>query len=155
MSESKALLDCLDAAIWELGEAFKDLPDGDAWKRAHPNLLSVGENAAHIAYWEATTFLGEGVQSPLVTKAASYYTTNVGNGYSLPLTSQEIYDEVVRIHGLCKDSFLAADPELDVENENRGWTWRQALQYQGFHIAYHTGQIYSVRHLLGHQTVDN
>ncbi len=34
-------------------------------------------------------------------------------------------------------------------------TWGNLVQYQVFHVAYHTGQIYSVRHLLGHETEDN
>jgi uncharacterized damage-inducible protein DinB len=34
-------------------------------------------------------------------------------------------------------------------------TWGANLRYMVFHVAYHTGQIYSARHFLGHETPDN
>lgn len=146
----------LDTAVWEMGEGFKGLPDEDVWKRSDPRLLSVGEIAAHVAHWEAQTFFGDGFESPLAQPAARYYTTHAGEPFSLPMSAEEVYGEVRRIHEAAKASFLANPHDSEEPNPHRsGWTWGFALEYQAFHIAYHTGQIYSVRHLLGHQTVDN
>ena len=157
MADLDGLLKALDTAVWEMGEAFKGLPDADVWRRAHPHLLSVGELAAHVAYWEAHTFFGEdATESPLVTGAADYYTKHVGAPFTLPIGAEATYTEVKRIHDLCKASF-AADPHdsADPNPHREGWSWGTAVEYQVFHVSYHTGQMYSVRHLLGHETVDN
>lgn len=156
MANLDLLMKALDTAIWEMGEAFKGLPDADVWKRAHPQLLSVGELAAHTAYWEAISFMGQGVESPLTEHESRYYTANVGDPVVLDMTAEAVYAEVKRIHELAKASF-AADPQ-DSESPNphrEGWSWGTLIEYQVFHVAYHAGQMYSVRHLMGHATVDN
>jgi len=157
MAALDLLVKALDTAHWELSEAFKGLPDGDVWKRADPRLLSVGELAAHIAYWEARSFVGEGViESPLIVEAARYYTSNSTAPFTLPMGAEEVFGEVKRVHEAAKASFLANPHDSEDKNPNRDdWTWGWTLEYQAFHVAYHTGQIYSVRHLLGHETVDN
>jgi hypothetical protein len=143
-------------AHWEMGEAFKGLPDEDVWKRADPRLLSVGELAAHVAYWEAQSFMGEGFDNPLVVSAARYYTSNAGEPFTLPMGAEQVYAEVMKVHEAAKASFAANPHDSEEPNGNReGWSWGMTLEYQAFHVAYHTGQMYSVRHLLGHQTVDN
>lgn len=157
MANMDLLLKALDTAIWEMGEGFKGLPDEDVWRRADPRLLSVGELAAHVAYWEAQSFFGEeSVESLLVTSAAKYYTGSVKEPFQLAMGAEEVYKEVQRIHSMCKEKFLAEPHDSEEINAGRGnATWGWTLEYQGFHVAYHTGQIYSVRHLLGHETVDN
>jgi hypothetical protein len=157
MAALDLVLKALDTAQWEMSEAFKGLPDEDVWRRPHPRLLSVGELAAHIAYWEAQSFLGEGgVESPLATFEARYYTSNVAAPVEMALGAGEVLAEVQRIHELCKASFAANPHEPDESNPNRnGWSWGTTVEYQAFHVAYHAGQMYSVRHLLGHETVDN
>ena len=156
MANLDLLVKALDTAIWEMGEAFKNLPDQDAWKRAHPRLLSVGELAAHVAYWEGKSFFPDGVESPLSVEAAQYYTGTAGAPFQLKLSAEEIYAEVKRIHGICKSEFVANPHDSEEQNPCRkGWTWGTTLEYQAFHVAYHTGQMYSVRHLLGHETTDN
>ncbi len=156
MTDRDLLVKALDEAQWELSEALKDLPDADTWRRPDPRLLSVGELAAHVGYWEAMSFVGEGFESPLVTAAASYYASSVGAPFEMSITGHAIGDEVKRIHEAMKAAFLAEGNELDGMNPYReGWTWGYTLRYQAFHVAYHAGQIYSVRHLLGHETADN
>ncbi|HRI44515.1 MAG TPA: DinB family protein [Fimbriimonadaceae bacterium] len=156
MASLDLLLKALDTAHWQMSEAFKGLPDADVWTRPDPRLLSVGELAAHVAYWEAQSFVGEGTESPLAVAAARYYTTNAVEPFSLNLGAEAVLHEVQRIHDLCKASFFANPHDSEEPNPNReGWTWGMTLEYQAFHVAYHTGQMYSVRHLLGHQPVDN
>jgi len=144
------------SAHWEMGEALKGLPDEDVWKRPHPRLLSVGELAAHVAYWESVSFLGEGFESPLVTAAARYYTSHVGEPFTLDLSAEEVTNEVKRVHEACEAEWTAHPHDSEEPNPHReGWTWEFVMEYQAFHLAYHTGQMYSVRHLMGHETVDN
>lgn len=146
----------LDMGIWEMGEGFKNLPDADVWKRPSPQLLSVGEIAAHVAYWEVQSFFGENFDSVLASDLARYYTTSIDTPFELQMTAEEVYNEVKRVHEACKAALEACPHEPDEINSHReGWTWGFTVQYQAFHIAYHTGQIYSVRHLLGHETQDN
>ena len=146
----------LDSAIWEMGEAFKGLGDEDVWRRPHPRLLSVGELAAHVAYWESVSFLGEGHESPLVDRVARYYPVTVDEPIARDLGAEAVIKEVERIHLACMEAFRALSPSPEEPNPYReGWTWATLVEYQAFHIAYHTGQMYSVRHLLGHETVDN
>lgn len=155
MAEFDLLLKALDTAHWEMGEAFKGLPDDDVWRRAHPKLLSIGELAAHVGYWEAQSFIGE-FESPLTDGLAKYYTTNVDAPFTKPLGAEQVYDELKRIHQACKAAFLAEPRNPGDKCPTRqDWTWGGLVEYQVFHLSYHTGQMYSVRHLMGHQTVDN
>jgi len=158
MANLDLLLKALDSAVWEMGEGFKVLPDEDVWQRPHPRLLSVGEVAVHVAYWEAQSFLGEGFDSPLVQAETPYYSSSVDKPIALALTGDQVYAEVKRVHEACKAAFLA-DPhdseELNAKRAENQWTWGATLEYQVFHFGYHTGQIYSARHLLGHETIDN
>lgn len=157
MASMDLLVKALDTAIWEMGEAFKGLSDDDVWRRPHPRLLSVGELAAHVAYGEARWILGEGVvESPLAVPAASYYTSHADAPFALPMGAGAVYQEVKRIHALCKAAFEADPHDSEEPTPHReGATWGWTLEYQGFHVAYHTGQMYSVRHLMGHHTEDN
>jgi len=156
MAKLDLLIKALDTAHWELGEAFKGLPDEDVWKRAHPRLLSIGEVASHIAYWEDLGATGGNIDSPFMKEYAGYYNPAIDTPLVMEIGAEELYKEVERVHELAKAAMVAAD--LDSEDKNpyrEGWTWRQTIEYMAFHVAYHTGQIYSVRHLFGHETVDN
>lgn len=145
----------LDSAIWEMSEVFDGLQDADVWVRAHPNLLSIGELAAHVAYGEASSFFIE-FESPLVRHEVRYYPYTKEEGIALQLGAEALYAEVKRIHEACKTSFLEQRPDLDSKSPFREeWTWSYVLEYMAFHIAYHTGQMYSVRHLMGHETNNN
>lgn len=156
MTEQERLLEALDSAQWELSEGLQGIPDEDVWKRPDPRLLSVGELAAHVAYWEAQSFFGDGFESPLVQTAARYYSSSVDEPFGLAMNGEAVLAEIARVHEACKAAFLASPPEMSEKNLHRGdWTWGYTLQYQAFHVAYHAGQIYSVRHLLGHTSPDN
>ncbi|MCU0317173.1 MAG: DinB family protein [Fimbriimonadaceae bacterium] len=145
----------MDSAIWEMSEAFEGLQDEDVWKRAHPRILSVGELATHVAFSEIR-WLHETLSSPLVIKQASYYRESVDHPLTLPFGAKNLYNEVKRVHEACKSHILELRPDLSAVIPGReDWTWGYTLEYMAFHIAYHTGQIYSVRHLMGHETADN
>ncbi|AIE87345.1 DinB family protein [Fimbriimonas ginsengisoli] len=156
MAKLDLLIAALDTGHWELGEGFKGLPDEDVWKRPHPRLLSIGELATHIAYWEDFGLTGGTSGSPFLEQYAKYYTSSVDSPLVLDIGAEALYQEVERIHQVVKASLAAVQPDGEDKNPHReGWSWHQAIEYAVFHVAYHTGQIYSVRHLLGHETVDN
>jgi uncharacterized damage-inducible protein DinB len=155
MPELDGLIRALDSAHWELSVALEELPDEDVWKRPDPRLLSVGELAAHIAYGEASSFFGDFPIS-ITANPVAYYPSAVGNPAVGQMGAEAILKEIQRVHLACKEAFLADPKPAGEINSLRGdWTWEYTLQYAAFHVAYHTGQIYSVRHLLGHETVDN
>lgn len=150
------LLGALTAAIWELGEALTGMPSEDLWTRPHPRLLSVGELCVHIGGWLSVSFLGTNGDGPLAAHGGAYYPDSIEKQLTLPMTTEELYAEIKRVHEAGVKAFQAEPHRLDDANPNRdGWIWKSTVEYQGFHVAYHTGQIYSVRHMLGHQTVDN
>jgi uncharacterized damage-inducible protein DinB len=162
MSTLAPLIEAWDEAHREFAIAMGGITDDDLWKRAHPRLLSVGELAGHIAYWQAVWTLGGGnaspdleqlpIKSPLLDNAFRYYTTNVEGAFAVQLGPSQVLEEVARVH----DAAKAAVATLGKDDPHPQWsTWGNLVQYQAFHVAYHTGQVYSVRHLLGHVTEDN
>ncbi len=165
MAKLDLLIGAADEAQREFTFALDGLSDEDLWKRADPRLLSVGEIAGHIAYWEAVSFLASNddpnpddlaIKSPLINRAFRYFTTSVEAPFKLDLSTLQVGEEMKKIHTEAMSSLVRLDPDKDDAPPSRaGWTWGALLQYLGFHIAYHTGQAYSVRHLLGHTTPDN
>jgi len=163
MSTLTPLIEAWDEGHREFAIALDNLPDADLWKRAHPRLLSVGELAGHVAYWQAVWTMGGGndrpelsefsIASPLLDHAFRYYTTHVDQPVELDLTTAQVVNEVARIHEAAKAA--AAQREKDDSYPGQWGTWGNFVQYQAFHVAYHAGQVYSVRHLLGHETEDN
>ncbi len=145
----------VDSAIWEMGEAFGGLPDADIWVRAHPRLLSVGELASHVGCAFGNYFLEE-FESPLRAESTRYYPHSVDDPLVLDMGSEAVYGEVKRLYELAKARFLADRPDLSATSTVRDdWTWGYLVEYMAFHTAYHTGQMYSVRHMMGHETPDN
>lgn len=73
------------------------------------------------------------------------------------MTASQVCGELLRVHHEAVAHFKALAPDLD--SNPSGWppfyTYRAFLTYAAFHVAYHTGQMYSARHLLGEATPDN
>lgn len=109
-----------------------------------------------MAYGEAQSFLSDHTFSPIIADQASYYKKTVDAPFQLNLGEADLHAEVKKVHEACKAAIMAAKPGLDDPSPFRkGWTWGYVLEYMAFHFAYHTGQMYSVRHLMGHETNDN
>ncbi len=166
----------LKLCFFELGEAFKELKDENVWKRPAEGLLSVGEIAGHVTYWHVLRLVGDGgfgdpdrssewpvtpIKSPLVSHRFRYYNPSISMSPSeehRAMSAQAVNDEVMRVHNEVIALFMARNTDLKALIPGSDWpefTYEEALKYQVFHIAYHTGQIYSARHLLGEETVDN
>lgn len=158
-------------SYFELTEGFRGLADEHVWRRPGDGLLSIGEIAGHVAYWQAVKFAGEmgpagpdltkcRVSSPLIDHRFRYYQTTLAAAPSpehLAMTASQVCAEVVRVYTESIDHFRAANPALDACPP--GWppkySYRALLTYAPIHVAYHTGQIYSARHLFGEQPPDN
>lgn len=165
-------LKVLDLAYFEVKEAFSGLADENVWRRPAEGLLSIGELAGHIAYWQANKMAGEGpgdgkldlskcrIQSPLIDHRFGYYTNTLETAPSeehLAMTAEQVCAELLRVHAESTAYFKSLDPDL--EKSAPGWpTWNTYgffLSYGAFHVSYHTGQMYTARHLLGEATPDN
>ena len=163
----EACLKLLELGYYELKIAFDGLAAEHVWQRPAPSLLSVGELAGHLAFWEAVRLAGEGpdpaqcrITSPLIDLRFRYYPDTVATPpaeHHLAMTADEVCRELLRVHeeALAHFRALAPDPESRIPGCPTGFTYGQYLEYAVFHLAYHTGQIYSVRHLLGEAPPDN
>lgn len=159
MTNLDLIISMWDEGHRELMIALEGVTDFDLWKRPSPQLLSIGELAGHVTYYEAAMTVGrksEEIQGILVDERFNYYTDNLVEPITLDLGADKLILEVGRIHQEAKQSIIARQPDFQ---EPIPWRpdarWGQCLQYLVFHVAYHAGQIYSARHLLGHETEDN
>ena len=76
----ESCLKILEQGYYEVKFAFEGLAGEHVWQRPAEGLLSIGELAGHIAYWEAVRLAGEGddlekcrVRSPLIDNRFGYY----------------------------------------------------------------------------------
>lgn len=149
-----------DSAVWEFSLVFEDLADDDLWRRADPKLLSVGELACHMC-WPAKYAnklqSDSPIDSPLLNEPSRYYLVNVDEPVMLSMGVEELTNEFERVMKAAKAAFLSAEGKREdpLPFEGPGRTYGEFADYMVFHIAYHTGQAFSVRHLMGHQTNDN
>jgi hypothetical protein len=178
-----AYLEVLDLAYFEAKEAFVGIADEHVWQRPAQGLLSIGEIAGHVAYWEAVKLACEGgerdpgdsnplmdhrfadldkcqVRSALVDHRFCYLPDTLAaqpSSEHLAMTADQVCGELVRVHNEAVAHFRSLN--LDADSPLPGWSANykcgEFLKYAAFHVSYHTGQIYSARHLLGEQTPDN
>lgn len=155
MKSVEALVRAWEEGHWEFTLAFERLADKDLWARPHPNLLSIGELAGHVAYNESVMAPPGTIVGLLVDKRFDYYLNQIGNVVTLDLTVAQVLEELKRVREAAKP-ILMGIADLDEKVPWRDdWTWGVCLRYRVFHVAYHCGQAYSVRHLLGHVPTDN
>jgi hypothetical protein len=157
----------LDLGFYEMQFAFEGLADENVWKRPFQGLLSIGELAGHHAYWEAIRLAGDGedlakcaISSPLVDKRFRYYPDTLATtplDVHLTMTAKQVYEELLLVHetAVAHLKKLNPSPHTPIPGDANGFTYGAYLDYAAFHIAYHTGQMYSVRHLLGEATPNN
>ncbi len=166
----EAYLSVLELTYFEVKCVFDGLQDQNVWKRPAPGLLSIGEIAGHVCYWQATRFSGEGgnppdlskchVSSPLIDQRFSYYPGTIETQPSeqhLAMSAEHVLKEWLRVHEESLAYFKSLNVDLAGKMPGWGdwWTYGESLKYTIFHVGYHAGQIYSVRHLLGETTPDN
>ena len=99
---------------------------------------------------------GSSIVSPLVSRDFRYYTGQVEQPVELDLGAEALAAEISRVHAEARAALIATNPSL--EDPFPGpfqSSWADCLKYMIFHVSYHTGQIYSARHIFGHVTEDN
>lgn len=150
-----------DSAHWEFSLVYEELADDDLWRRADPKLLSVGEIVCHMAYWQIiyANKLNPAapIESPLMRDEARYYLTSKDTPLRLEMGVKAVAKEFDRIQKAFKATLTGIDAERDalLTCEGPGRTFGEFVDYMVFHVAYHTGQAFTVRHLMGHKTNDN
>lgn len=166
-------LKAIDLGYFEVSEAFKDLADEHVWLRPTVGLLSIGELAGHIAHMEAIRFAGNRddgscspdfsdsqIKSPLLDPRFRYYSTTLDSTSTeeqLQLKAKQVWEELDRVHREAMAHLKVRNPDL--KSPAPYWSpqsnYGELLHYVAFHVSYHTGQMYSVRHLLGDTPPDN
>lgn len=164
MAHLDQLLAAFDEAHRELEIALNGTSDDDLWRRPHERLWSIGEVACHVAFWEAIwlhspseerTLANLPIQSPIFHPAAQYYDPAVAP-WKVELNADQLIAELKRIHEATNAHVRDLNPEYSTRVASRPEaTWGWQLGYMVFHVGYHTGQIYSARHIFGHETEDN
>jgi hypothetical protein len=150
-----------DSASWEFSLVFEGLEDADLWRRPDPKLLSVGEIVCHMMYWH--TWYASKIEpsspitTPLSRAESRYYLTSVDTPLALEMSAADVFKEFERVQKAVKEVYLRCDASRDdaLSFEGPGRTFGEFADYMVFHIAYHTGQAFSARHLMGHKTNDN
>ena len=140
-------LNLLEMGYYEVKFAFEGLADANVWKRPAAGLLSVGELAGHIAYWEAIRMAGEGeelakcrVSSPLIDQRFRYLSTTLATPPSeqhLTMTAEQVCGELLRVHEESVAHFKALNPDLDTHIPGcpTGFTYVEYLKYAVFHVS--------------------
>ena len=156
-----------EQAYFELGEAFSGLAEANVWKRPASGLLSVGELAGHMAVGGVVWLAGgdgktvpEGFDSPLLDPRFRYYPYTLASSPSeaqRALNAERVLSETLRLFRGAWAALRERNPALGDRPEGQEMmpTWDDLIRYQTFHLPYHTGQIYTVRHLLGETPPDN
>lgn len=161
MLKLQQLFDAWETGHFELSCAFKELPDAGLWSRPHPNLLSIGEIVGHIGYGEATRCFAKGefpFETPFLDERFRYYVHTIGEPVIYDLDAKALIAEIEKVHKVSIENVRVLDPSPEGKIPwlpGDWWTWQKNIEYMCFHVAYHTGQIYSVRHMFGHVTDDN
>jgi hypothetical protein len=165
-------LGILAEGYYEVTFAFEGMADENVWRRPAPGLLSVGELAGHVAYWEAVRLAGgvgaDGkpdlaqckVSSPLIDHRFHYLEPTLAQPPTdehRAMTAEQVCRELVRVHEESVAHFRALNPDLESTPPGypANYTYRAFLTYAAFHVAYHTGQMYTARHLFGETPPDN
>lgn len=138
-------------------------------RRPAANLLSISEHLAHVARSEASIIfrylLGQQPddwpQSPLFHERYGWPPTMLEGAINPELAKFELKDlseEYRRCHELCYQAAQTIRHTADhsfSDSWDRVTTVRDRLRIAAYHVAYHHGQIYTVRHLLGEETPEN
>ncbi|MBL8061049.1 MAG: DinB family protein [Chthonomonas sp.] len=154
------LLKLWDTAVWEFSLVFEDLSDEDVWRSPQAGVPSVGVQACHLARSENSSF-GQSVESPLDIDGMGYFPYDPKAPLPIHLAAAEVFAEYERVHKAAiawihARGFALSDPYENPKFENHeGMTWGDRIEYMPFHVAYHTGQAYMARHIMGHDTTEN
>lgn len=169
MSETGHLIESWHWMYFETDLVFGGLSEENLHRRPGPGLMAISEHAAHVARSEASI-----VDRYLFGRDPEAWADCLFRrpefGWPPTLLEQPVHPDLARMsvrevmeeylgqHARCYE--LAHKLELPVEHLfeddwERCRTVRDRLRIAAYHVAYHAGQIYATRHMLGEETPDN
>ncbi len=168
-AEVRHLVEAWHWMYFETDLAFGGLSPQNLHRRPGPGLLAISEHVAHVVRSEAS-IINRGLfgQSPrqwedcLLRQPEFGWPPTMLEGPINPelerMSVDEVMDAYLRQHSRCYE--LAQTCHLSPDHVfkdhwERCTTVRDRLRIAAYHVAYHTGQIYSARHLLGEETPEN
>jgi hypothetical protein len=146
-----------DEAHVDLQTALTGTPDADLWVRPHPRLVSVGELGGHVAFWEVVNVFESSARPASFLNDQRFAELDpAAIAPDFDVTTEQLAAELARLHGLAVQELKRLNPTADQVVDFKpevSWKWRVTSMV--IHAAYHAGQIYSARHVLGHETPEN
>jgi hypothetical protein len=170
VTEVETLLSCIESAYRDARLAFSGIREENLHRRPSPTVLALSEQASHIAQCEALILLGGllqkpppewGITSPLLHERYDYPPRALAHPIPdalLKLSPGEIYPEMERVHRYVMEAlkgFNRQAEEVILAPWGEEWSVREYLSYAGYHVAYHIGQVYCIRHFFGEETPNN
>ena len=154
---------------FETDLAFGGLAEPNVHRRPGPGLLSVSEHVAHVARSEASIINRYLFGQPAEEWADCLFREKL---FGWPptmlerpvhpelaqMSGKEVMDEYLLQHSRCyalAKTLTMRPDHVFSDDWERVKTLRDRLRIAAYHVAYHTGQIYSARHALGEETPEN
>lgn len=167
--EVRTLVEAWHWMYFETDLLFEGLNPENLHRRPAPNLLAVSEHVAHVVRSEASIIarflLGqpesEWSKRQLCKKLFGWPPTMLESPIDAELATMSVSDvfaAYVEQHE--KNYQLVSTLELTAahmfeDDWDRCKTVRDRLRIAAYHVGYHSGQIYTTRHLLGEDTPEN
>ncbi len=148
---------------------FEGLSESHLHQRPAGNLLAISEHVAHVVRSEASIveryLLGhpeeDWANSLMRQKPFGWPPTLIESPVHpdlAQLSIQDVYESFLSEHRRCLESALKLNRPASYEFDDdwqRCVTVRDRLRIAAYHVGYHAGQIYTVRHLFGEETPEN
>lgn len=170
MRETQVLLSAIEEAYRDAEGAFSGIREENFHRRPSSTILAISEQAVHIAQCEALLLLGAllqkspsewGITSPLLHEQYDYPPNALAHPIPdtiLTLSPKDIYPELRKVHDFIMQNLKGFDKDADqmvLTPWGETLTVRWCLTYSAYHVAYHIGQVYCIRHFLGEETPNN
>ena len=164
---TQTLIEAWDNSYRDVEEALGGIDPDHLHIRPAPGTIAISELIAHIASTEAQIVVQyivghrmDSCNSPIVQEDLVYPPRFSGEPIRASLSSlslSELKSELEQVHHLCYEAIK--DLELPTEHVfDDDWAdtpLGERLEYAAYHVAYHIGQIFLTRHMLGEETPDN
>lgn len=167
--EVAALIEAWHWMYFETDLLFEGLSEENLHRRPGPNLIAISEHCAHVARSEASIVErglfgrpAEDWADCLFREAPFGWPPTLLEGPVHPglqeMSVADVRNKYLGQHERCYQAarHLTLPPEHEfVDAWDRVTSVRDRLRIAAYHVGYHAGQIYSVRHMLGEETPEN
>jgi hypothetical protein len=166
----RTLVDAWDWSYVDFDLAFEGLSVETLHRRPSPVSISIAEIAAHTAYSEASIILRYLLGIPKEEWGEDFmlrdpygWPPRVMEGPPLPqllaMSVEEVKGAWIGHHRSFVDRLalfdLSADHRFTDEWADSAPNVETRLRFAAYHVAYHIGQIYAIRQVLGEETPEN